>query len=700
MSKPRDYFNDYAREELIEEECETSDHPADQPQQQPVSGPVPASVPPPPPPPPSHQQHTPEDGELLSEHNSVVTAHEDEETGLDQQPLSVAGSDRGSDASGQNGDPLATRNSQTPPSPAHGRAVHITPPDTVVVEQEIVDESKVPSSIVIREPNGEFHLSYVSTKEEHVIRFADVNNLEKLNRYPENLEQPQSPEMTYPHTQQDEHAIRFPGDVDNLEKIRYPEALEQSHSPDMAYHHQQQQQAHQNFLLHCQNNENNNIHPKEEQLPMSPHFHLSPHENALSVAAHAAAHHQSHFHLAQQHDNNAHDHQNVSSNYSSPMYSRSSSIYGNNAPSVPPHYFSPASPVNSNDVNVHSINASNANLWSTQISPDENYSPTNTKPSIGSIQTSSGSLNASLPRISSRYLPNSHIPTFSQNSPSYPNVPGAPSFLTPDSPWPTAGLGGYPNTDGQINYVTMQVSGKGRNSTSFTPNSAAYSLAAHEMDYYAEGRECVNCGAISTPLWRRDGTGHYLCNACGLYHKMNGMNRPLVRQPRRLPVICKTEISYHGNRQTPYNKPLSKKNFAHHSSISRASWPGGLETASRRVGLTCSNCHTSTTSLWRRNAVGEPVCNACGLYYKLHNVNRPLTMKKDSIQTRKRKPKGGKGDHSAPKAIKLEQNGEYEKPVTSGIPRPTNLRFDKTHRNQLGYEPSVHNNSVGVIRGF
>jgi hypothetical protein len=30
--------------------------------------------------------------------------------------------------------------------------------------------------------------------------------------------------------------------------------------------------------------------------------------------------------------------------------------------------------------------------------------------------------------------------------------------------------------------------------------------------------------------------------------------------------------------------------------------------------------------------MGEPVCNACGLYYKLHGVNRPLAMKKDSIQ--------------------------------------------------------------------
>ena len=32
----------------------------------------------------------------------------------------------------------------------------------------------------------------------------------------------------------------------------------------------------------------------------------------------------------------------------------------------------------------------------------------------------------------------------------------------------------------------------------------------------------------------------------------------------------------------------------------------------------CANCKTTQTTLWRRNSNGETVCNACGLYHKLH----------------------------------------------------------------------------------
>nr|CAI5845912.1 unnamed protein product [Callosobruchus analis] len=59
----------------------------------------------------------------------------------------------------------------------------------------------------------------------------------------------------------------------------------------------------------------------------------------------------------------------------------------------------------------------------------------------------------------------------------------------------------------------------------------------------------------------------------------------------------------------------------------------------RRVDLSCTNCGTQTTTIWRRNMRGEMVCNACGLYFKLHGVDRPVTMRRDTIHTRRRRPK-------------------------------------------------------------
>ncbi|CAG8452897.1 9742_t:CDS:2 [Rhizophagus irregularis] len=41
----------------------------------------------------------------------------------------------------------------------------------------------------------------------------------------------------------------------------------------------------------------------------------------------------------------------------------------------------------------------------------------------------------------------------------------------------------------------------------------------------------------------------------------------------------------------------------------------------------CFNCGVTSTPLWRRSANDELLCNACGLYLKLHKMARPKTMK-------------------------------------------------------------------------
>ncbi|KAH0597332.1 hypothetical protein MHUMG1_04709 [Metarhizium humberi] len=51
---------------------------------------------------------------------------------------------------------------------------------------------------------------------------------------------------------------------------------------------------------------------------------------------------------------------------------------------------------------------------------------------------------------------------------------------------------------------------------------------------------------------------------------------------------------------------------------------------------TCQNCTTSTTPLWRRDEFGSVLCNACGLFLKLHGRPRPISLKTDVIKSRNR----------------------------------------------------------------
>jgi len=107
---------------------------------------------------------------------------------------------------------------------------------------------------------------------------------------------------------------------------------------------------------------------------------------------------------------------------------------------------------------------------------------------------------------------------------------------------------------------------------------------------------CYNCGTDTTPLWRRTpDKRHSLCNACGLHMKAHNAPRP------------------QGPKQ-------------------RTAGPAQRIASDTK----CTNCQATETSLWRKNDDGRVVCNACGLYFKLHGKERPPTMRKNKVARRRR----------------------------------------------------------------
>lgn len=126
---------------------------------------------------------------------------------------------------------------------------------------------------------------------------------------------------------------------------------------------------------------------------------------------------------------------------------------------------------------------------------------------------------------------------------------------------------------------------------------------------------------------------------------------------------------------------------------------GGTVGAARRVDLSCSNCGTMTTTIWRRNVRGEMVCNACGLYFKLHGVDRPHTMRRDTIHTRRRRPKGG---GSGPRVYSVNSGG---KAVDEDVMRMLRRQIQphalspQHHAQVLAGRQLIDNSSSGAYAG-
>ncbi|KAG0093118.1 hypothetical protein BGZ93_008018 [Podila epicladia] len=161
------------------------------------------------------------------------------------------------------------------------------------------------------------------------------------------------------------------------------------------------------------------------------------------------------------------------------------------------------------------------------------------------------------------------------------------------------------------------------------PSKAAIKAAA------GMGVHCHNCAATVTPLWRRSANNEPLCNACGLYLKLHAMHRPKHLQQIASGGVgagsggarSKTSKVFHVGPQDP-----SKE--ASFTQLIQTSSPA--TTMSSMSNPSCTNCKTTLTPLWRKDDAGEILCNACGLYYKLHHRHRPISLKRNVIRRRSR----------------------------------------------------------------
>ena len=84
----------------------------------------------------------------------------------------------------------------------------------------------------------------------------------------------------------------------------------------------------------------------------------------------------------------------------------------------------------------------------------------------------------------------------------------------------------------------------------------------------------------------------------------------------------------------------------------------------------CQNCGTSTTPLWRRNEMGSVLCNACGLFLKLHGRPRPISLKTDVIKSRNRVKTAGQGPKrkvSADQSFQLDHNRSGRDTITDAF---------------------------------
>ena len=78
------------------------------------------------------------------------------------------------------------------------------------------------------------------------------------------------------------------------------------------------------------------------------------------------------------------------------------------------------------------------------------------------------------------------------------------------------------------------------------------------------------------------------------------------------------DLSFLPSSGSPWSERLLTPNHEMTYVIIEDPAPAPAITFSITPKLSCANCFTTTTSTWRKDSLGYPVCNACGLYSRVH----------------------------------------------------------------------------------
>ncbi len=151
--------------------------------------------------------------------------------------------------------------------------------------------------------------------------------------------------------------------------------------------------------------------------------------------------------------------------------------------------------------------------------------------------------------------------------------------------------------------------------------------------------------------------------------------------------------------QATYQRAQSSPSSPRESALSseapsRPVSPGGTKQGDQSSPpTTCSNCFTQTTPLWRRNPEGNPLCNACGLFLKLHGVVRPLSLKTDVIKKRNR-GSGGTGPVGASSTRPSKKSSRKNSLAQTPLTTPTTTKGNTTSSESPKSNPGSAGGSV------